>query len=214
MNSNSAERRTGRAAAGVAGLCLAVVLSACTSAGDPRQPTSAPADRAPADRATPADRSAPATGASGAGLPCTPSVDALPTPPAGYRLVGEDVAVPDTPVLSAGDSGEADPAARLFAKWGLVVRAGTVVDLRVAPGWQDRARLGWGGTGAPAATVTVHACPPEGGQAQWLAFVGGAWVAQVACVPLIVTSDGRTDRVNLGIGTPCDTTATRHPVTS
>ncbi|MDG9675387.1 hypothetical protein [Micromonospora sp. DH14] len=206
MNSNSAERRTGRAAAGLGGLCLAVVLSACTPAGDPRQPTSAPADGA-----TPADRAAPA---SGAGLPCTPSVDALPAPPAGYRLVGEDVAVPDTPVLTAGDSGEADPAARLFAKWGLVVRAGTVVDLRVAPGWQDRARLGWGGTGAPATTVTVHACTPEGGQAHWLAFVGGAWVAQVACVPLIVTSDGRTDRVNLGIGTPCDTTATPHPATS
>ncbi|MFE0531664.1 hypothetical protein ACFW0V_29090 [Micromonospora parva] len=210
MNSNSAERRAGRVAAGLGALCLAVVLSACTPAGDPHQPTSAPVDRA-----TPVvDRAAPATGASGAAPPCTPSVDALPAPPAGYRLVGEDVAVPDTPVLSADDSGEVDPAARLFAKWGLVVRAGTVVDLRVAPGWQDRARLGWGGTGAPAATVTVHACTPEGGQAQWLAFVGGTWVGQAACVPLIVTSDGQTDRVNLGIGTPCDTTATPHPVTS
>ena len=122
--------------------------------------------------------------------------------------MGEDVAVPDARVMSAEDSGEADPAARLFAKWGLVVRAGTVVDLRVAPGWQDKARLGWGGTGTPAATVTVHACAPESGQAQWMAFVGGTWVAQAACVPLIVTSNGQNDSVNLGIGVPCDKTTT------
>lgn len=118
------------------------------------------------------------------------------------------MAVPDAPVLSAEASGEADPAARLFAKWGLVVRAGTVVDLRVASGWQDKARLGWGGTGTPAAAVTVHACAPEGGQTQWMAFVGGTWVAQAACVPLIVTSNGQSDRVNLGIGVRCDKTTT------
>ncbi|WP_444950875.1 hypothetical protein [Micromonospora ureilytica] len=178
-------------------LCLALVLSACTPAGDSRQHSAPPADGAE-----------PSTGASGGGPPCTPSVDALPAPPAGYRLVGKDVAVPDAPVLSPEDSGEADPAARLFAKWGLVVRAGRVVDLRVAPGWQGKARLGWGGTGTPAATATVHACAPEGGQAQWLAFVGGTWVARASCVPLIVTSNGQDDRVNLGIGVPCDKTTT------
>jgi hypothetical protein len=178
-------------------LCLAVVLSACTPADDSRQPTTPPANGA-----------APSTDTSGGGPPCTPSVDALAAPPAGYRLVGRDVAVPDAPVMSAEASGEADPAARLFAKWGLVVRAGTVVDLRVAPGWQDKARLGWGGAGTPATTATVHACAPEGGPAQWLAFVGGTWVAQAACVPLIVTSNGQDDRVDLGIGAPCDKTTT------
>ncbi|RAO44946.1 hypothetical protein GAR06_03684 [Micromonospora saelicesensis] len=178
-------------------LSLVVALAACTPAGDSRQHATPPANGA-----------APSTDASGGGPPCTTSVDTLPAPPAGYRLVGEDVAVPNAPVMSAEDSGEADPAARLFAKWGLVVRAGTVVDLRVAPGWQDKARLGWGGTGTPAATVTVHACAPAGGQAQWMAFVGGTWVAQAACVPLIVTSNGHTDRVHLGIGVPCDKTTT------
>ncbi|MFG3641230.1 hypothetical protein ACGF3C_13290 [Micromonospora sp. NPDC047762] len=176
-------------------LSLVVALAACTPAGDSRRHATPPATGA-----------GPSTDASGGGSPCTTSVDTLPAPPAGYRLVGEDVAVPTAPVMSAQDSGEADPAARLFAKWGLVVRAGTVVDLRVAPAWQDRARLGWGGTGTPAAAVTVHACAPEGGQAQWMAFVGGTWVAQPACVPLIVTSNGQTDRVNLGIGVPCNET--------
>lgn len=178
-------------------LSLVVVLSACTPTVDSRQHATPPSDGA-----------APSTGASGGGPPCTPSVDTLPAPPAGYRLVGKDVAVPDALVISTEDSGETDPAARLFAKWGLVVRAGAVVDLRVAPGWQDRARLGWGGTGTPAATVTVHACAPEGGQAQWMAFVGGTWLAQAACVPLIVTSNGQDDPVDLGIGVPCDKTTT------
>ncbi|MGC4759749.1 hypothetical protein [Micromonospora trifolii] len=184
-------RRT-RPIAGWGLLSLVVVLSACTPAGDARQRTTPPADGA-----------APSTDSSGGGPPCTASVDALPAPPAGYRLVGRDVAVPDAAVISAEDSGEADPAARLFAKWGLVVRAGAVVDVRVAPGWQDRARLGWGGTGTPAATVTVHACASEGGQGRWMAFVGGTWVARAACVPLIVTSDGQDDPVDLGIGVPC-----------
>ncbi|MEU4552140.1 hypothetical protein [Micromonospora violae] len=172
---------------------MTVLLSACTPSGDARQRTTPPTNRA-----------APSTNASAGGPPCTTAVDALAAPPAGYRLVGKDVAVPDAPVMSVESSGEADPAARLFAKWGLVVRAGRVVDLRVAPGWQDKARLGWGGTGTPAATATVHACPPEDEQAQWMAFVGGTWVARAACVPLTVTSGGRDDRVDLGIGVACD----------
>ncbi|SIN43167.1 hypothetical protein [Micromonospora cremea] len=113
------------------------------------------------------------------------------------------MAVPDRAVLPAEESGEADPAARLFAKWGLVVRAGTIVDLRVAPGWEDDARIGWGAPAAPAASVRVRACAPNVGQRQWLAFVGGTWVARATCVPLMVRSSGRQDRVNLGIGLAC-----------
>ena len=124
---------------------LVVVASACTPAGDSRQHTTPPVNHA-----------TPSTGASVGGPPCTPSVDTLPAPPAGYRLVGEDVGAPDARVMSAEDSGEADPAARLFAN-GLVVRAGTVVDLRVAPGWQDKARLGWA---APARPRRPSLCTP------------------------------------------------------
>ncbi|MFG1894494.1 hypothetical protein ACGFIP_10795 [Micromonospora zamorensis] len=173
---------------------LAAALTACTPAGDSRQPSAPPPNGAAASTST-----------SGGGSPCTPSVTEMSAPPAGYRLVGEDVAVPGAAVLFAEESGEADPAARLFAKWGLVVRAGRVVDLRVAPGWEGRARVGWGAT-TPAATATVHACAAEGGQAQWLAFVGGTWVARASCVPVIVTSNGQDHRVDLGIGVACATT--------
>ncbi|MGI5522043.1 hypothetical protein ACQEUX_13985 [Micromonospora sp. CA-259024] len=118
------------------------------------------------------------------------------------------MATPDDTVLSAEKSGEADPAARLFAKWGLVVRAGAVVDIQVAPGWEDDARIGWGASHTPATTATVRACAPTDGQAQWLAFVGGTWVARAACVPLIVRSNGREDRFHLGIGVACDENST------
>lgn len=113
-----------------------------------------------------------------------------------------NVAVPTLSVLQVGDSGEADPAARLFAKWGLVVRAGAAVDLQVGPGWEDRARIGWGSPAALATAVHVPACPgPSSGQ--WLHFAGGTWVAQPACVPLIIRSQGQEAQVRLGVGVPC-----------
>ena len=115
----------------------------------------------------------------------------------------KDVAVPDRTVLAVEDSGEPDRAVRLFAKWGLVVRAGAVVDVRVAPGWESRARIGWGTARTPAATTTVRACAPNDEQSAWLAFVGGTWVAQAACVPLVVRSNGQEDHVSLGIGVAC-----------
>ncbi|MBB5480432.1 hypothetical protein HNR20_004937 [Micromonospora parathelypteridis] len=192
MNSNSASTRATRALV-LASAFMVAVLTACTPASDARQPGTPPVDSATSSARE-----------GGAALPCTPSVTAMPTIPAGYRLVGKDVAVPDRAVLPVEDSGEADRAARLFAKWGLVVRAGAVVDLQVAPGSEGVARIGWGALSPPATAVTVHACSPEGAQAQWRAFVGGTWVAQAACVPLVVRSNGQEDHVTLGIGVACD----------
>jgi hypothetical protein len=106
-------------------------------------------------------------------------------------------------VLQVAESGEADPAARLFAKWGLLVRSGAVVDLQVAPGWEDRARIGWGSPAAPAVSVYVPGCVSPTGQTHWLVFAGGTWVARAACVPLVVHSRGQVAQVNLGVGVAC-----------
>jgi len=152
---------------------------------------------------TPADSGSDPSSAPGVGLvSCGWSIAARPDPPGDYRLAVPNVAVPTLSVLQVGDSGEADPAARLFAKWGLVVRAGAAVDIQVGPGWEDRARVGWGNPATPAAAVHVPACPgPSGGP--WLHFAGGTWVAQPACVPLIVRSQGQEAEVRLGVGVPC-----------
>jgi hypothetical protein len=133
---------------------------------------------------------------------CASSIRGLSDPSGDYRLVVRNAALPTASVLQASDSGGTDPAARLFAKWGLVVRASATVDLQVGPGWEDRARLGWGSPAVPAAAVHVPACPAPS-SSPWLVFAGGTWVAQPACVPLIVRSQGQQALVHLGVGVPC-----------
>jgi hypothetical protein len=148
--------------------------------------------------------SEPPSVAAGTGqVECRWSIRASPDPPGSYRVVVQDVAVPAAPVLQANESGETDPAMRLFAKWGLFVRAGAPVDLQVRSGWENRARIGWGSPASPAVAVHVPACPGPSGQAVWLSFAGGTWVAQPACVPLIVRSRGQEAQVRLGIGMQC-----------
>ena len=185
-------------------VCLMVTPAACTSSSGSGTDEAGP----PAPTASlGADPSAsPSTDVSAGQKSCTKSVDAITEPPAGYRLVGEDVAVPARPVLQAAESGQPDPAARLFAKWGLVVRGGAVVDLRVAPGWEDKARIGWGSSVVPAVSAHVRACASVEDRPEWLAFVGGTWVARPTCLPLTIQSRGQTAQVRLGVGVPCDGT--------
>ena len=115
--------------------------------------------------------------------------------------------------LATSPSGEADPAARLYAKAVLAVPAGAVADVRVAPGWEDRARIAWGqqpltpGLGVHAAACPVpcqySSCTSSGRAAQWLGFAGGYFVAQPMCLPLIVDAGGKRARVFISVGVPC-----------
>jgi hypothetical protein len=171
----------GKRGAGI-GVGLLLTVAACTS------------DPAPQPISSPSPASA---------LSCTDSIDQPIELPAGYRLVGEMVAVPTSRVLQTAASGESDPAARLFAKWGLVVRTGQTVEIGVAAGWADKARVGWGNPGRPAASVRVTACPLGSPPAAWTAFAGGTWVAAPACVPLVIRAGGRTEQTRLPIGVPC-----------
>ena len=185
-------------------VCLMAAPAACTSSNGSSQGEAKPP--APTASLGTDPSASPSTDVSAGQESCTRSVDAMKEPPAGYRLVGEDVAIPARPVLQAAESGQPDPAARLFAKWGLVVRGGAVVDLRVASGWEDKARLGWGSSVVPAVSAHVRACASADDRPEWLAFVGGTWVARPACLPLTITSRGQTAHVQLGVGVPCDGT--------
>jgi hypothetical protein len=187
----------------VAGGCLVMLVAACTSSGGSDQRAAAPNSVA-GSASMPAGVSGLPSVAAGAGqVECRWSIRTRPDPPGGYRVVVQNVAVPTGLVLQANESGETDPVMRSFAKWGLVVRAGAAVDLQVGPGWEDRARIGWGSPATPGVAVHVPACPGPSGPAVWLAFAGGTWVAQPACVPLIVRSRGQEAQVRLGIGVPC-----------
>ena len=129
---------------------------------------------------------------------CTDSAGRLNAVGDGYRVVDGLVAIPDDRVFPVAPSGEKAPAAKLFAKWGLLVRTGQTVEISVKSG---AALVGWGAPGVPAASVRITACW-EGSQA-WTAFAGGTWVAAPACVPIAIRAGGKTEDARLPIGKPC-----------
>ncbi len=115
-------------------------------------------------------------------------------PDKSYRLILDAVALP-VGKLQAAESGD---SGWLFAKNGLLVRAGTAVELTVAPG--SDALIGWGSPGPVGTTIRVPSCPAAAG---WLAFAGGYHVREAACVPLIVRADGREQQAGVSVGAAC-----------
>jgi hypothetical protein len=131
---------------------------------------------------------------------CSDSAGGAEAPPEGYRVVAGTVAVPDDRILQAAPSGEPDPAVKLFAKWGLLVRTGETAEVSVASG---AARVGWGSPAVPAASVRITACRKGSQPPAWTAFAGGTWVAEPACVPLVITAGGRTEQTRIPVGVAC-----------
>ncbi|WP_250002765.1 hypothetical protein [Actinoplanes sp. M2I2] len=179
--------------------CLLAGCSAGPVPSPPAQPPSPPAQPAP-----PAARSAPPpvpsappppfSAAAGA-IDCAHDLGARP-PSEGYPLVLDAVALP-TAVLQANESGE---PGRLFAKTGLLVRAGTAVELSVAPEAAGDVIIGWGSPGPKGTTVRVPACPDAKG---WVVFAGGYTVSEPVCVPLIVRVGDREQRAEVSVGVSC-----------
>jgi hypothetical protein len=165
-------------------MALLLTVAACTTKPAPIEP-------APSE---------PAASASLVeAVSCTDSIDHVTELPGDYRVVAGAVAVPTGRVLQASLSGEKDPAAKLFAKWGLMVRTGETVQITVAPGSTDKARVGWGAPGTPALTVRLTGCAPG----SWNVFAGGTWVASPACVPLVIRAAGRSEQARLPVGVAC-----------
>ena len=180
--------------------CLLIAAAGCTSENDARRPEPAVSDSvSPGAPAAPL----PPLPEDGQRLRCADAVTTTPAPGEQYRVVAAAVTVPST-VVQPHESSEAPGPTRLFAKWGLHVRAGAAVEVRVAPGWEDRARIGWGPGAVPTTTVQVEACPAASASAAWSVYTGGTWVANPACVPLVIQSQGRQAEVRLAIGAACD----------
>jgi hypothetical protein len=148
-----------------------------------------------------ADVTAPSPGA---GLACDQVIDTVDAPPAGRVVVAGAVAVPNPAALQVNPSGETAPPLRLFAKSGLVVRAASVVELRVPPAAADRLRIGWGNAARPGMDVRVEGCADRTG---WLVFAGGYWVDEPGCLPLTVRAGGRDEDVRIGVGVACPGTS-------
>jgi hypothetical protein len=131
---------------------------------------------------------------------CSAPVGQVDAPDAGYRVVAGVAAVPGDRILQAGSSGESEPSAKLFAKWGLLVRTGETIEVSVESG---RALVGWGKPAVPAASVRITACPEGSRPRPWAAFAGGTWVAEPACVPLVIRAGDNTERVRIPVGVAC-----------
>jgi hypothetical protein len=141
-------------------------------------------------------------------LPCQELIGTGP-PVSGMHVVLGVVALPASPwtrrALQTARSGLRDPRARLFAKQGLVIRAGARFRLIVAGRLRDRLSIGWGnaGEGHRGTTIAVKACSGPRG-AKWLAYAGGYFVRDPMCAPLIVAANGQQQRVQIGIGKACE----------
>ena len=150
-------------------------------------------------------RDTPASGVRG--LPCGEFIATQP-PEHDMRVVLGVVALPASPhfplALQTSRSGLHDPAARLFAKWGLDVRVGARLRLIVPDRLRNRSSIGWGnaGEGHRGTTIVVDACPGPPG-ARWLVYAGGSYVRNPFCAPLIVAAHRQRRRVRIGVGKAC-----------
>lgn len=109
-----------------------------------------------------------------------------------------------TRALQTARTGLGVPAARLFAKWGLFVRAGATVRLIVPERFRHRLSIGWGNNsdGHRGNLISVTGCAGPPG-ARWLVWPGGYYVRDPVCAPLIIEAGGQRRRVQMGIGKPC-----------
>ncbi|OPC80120.1 hypothetical protein B4N89_03390 [Embleya scabrispora] len=137
---------------------------------------------------------------------CAGRIATQAAPPVGYTVLLGDVALETDRRLQTSRTTGAESAHPLFAKSGLVVRGGTVVDLEVVPTPGHGAAIGWGNRDTTAGAIRVPDCT-EGttgtGEPAWVAFAGGFHVDRPGCVTLIVRSRGLRTRAHIPVGADC-----------
>ena len=151
-------------------LALFVVLLATTACTSGSVPDVAAHESSATVATTASSLSALPTGAvescpAAAALPCGDAIGVDP-PAFGMQVVLGVVGLPTSPghsALGASESGLIDPAARLFAKSGLTVKAGASFRITVPADFADQARIGWGSPGEMTTRLAVNACPAAAG---------------------------------------------------
>jgi hypothetical protein len=140
-------------------------------------------------------------------LDCTDPISELASPPDGFQVIDGVVALQTIETSSrplqlgrtvATESGELQ-----FAKTGLIVRSGTEFEIVVSPPPGVQAFVSWGNTGKGQPTQLFMVGPCEA-QATWIAFPGGYFVSEAACVDLIVKHRNIDNQVSVGVGASCD----------
>jgi hypothetical protein len=150
-------------------------------------------------------RDIPPSGARG--RPCNEFIG-MQAPERDMRVFLGVVALPASPhlrqALQTTRSDLRDPAARLFAKTGLEIRAGARLRLIVPDRLRDQFSIGWGnaGEGHRGTTIVVNSCTGPPG-ARWLAYAGGYYVRDPFCASLLVAAHRQQRRVRIGVGKAC-----------
>jgi hypothetical protein len=179
---------------------VAIGLSACSSSSASRatgQASSTASTAIPTTTTTAAPSGPPVT------LDCHDVIHDAAVPYAASSVIFDRVVLPTGRTLQVASSGEKSPSARLFAKQGLLIRPDATFEMIVPAEWSARLTIGWGNPGRRTHHLVVTGCPAPTAGAKWLAFAGGYWVAEPACVPVIVRADGREQLVHIAVGTPC-----------
>lgn len=184
-------------------LAAALLLAGCTGSGGDRTVAG------PTTPETTPQRAPASTLGSGVAdtttLTCANSIDG-DAAPGDYTVVLGAVALPASPghpALQAAGSGESGPVPRLFAKTGLVVRAGVASEIDVPDSVDPHVGIGWtNGPVPPSRRFVVPVCPDARGTG-WLAYPGGYWVDTPLCLPLDVRVGDQVQRVEVGVGKAC-----------
>jgi hypothetical protein len=138
-------------------------------------------------------------------LPCRDPVGSLATPGPDVQVIGGAIALGTSTTspqaLQTSDSGLDDAALRLFAKTGLLVRTGAQAELVVPSSWSGRAAFAWGNAAVvPTERLAAGPCAEVG---PWLAYPGGYYVRDPACIPVVVRVGGEETQIHVGVGAPC-----------
>jgi hypothetical protein len=79
--------------------------------------------------------------------------------------------------------------------------------IAIAPSWRKRAGLAWDARGDAeppiAQGVRVLPCPGGDKATVWLAYPGGFYVAQPACLPIVITIGGKRSTARVPLGRSC-----------
>jgi hypothetical protein len=154
-------------------------------------------------------------GASTAGATARTAVETVPCSEiTGY---GQGASLPDRlTALGAVRVGQWSTAtgspAQTGSGWAWWVKVG--IDIRPNAGlvrvtvpltWRSRAAVVWGygNTESAASSIQFASCP-RGGALRWNEYAGGLYLrADVACVPLVFSVDGKHKTRSVGVGTSC-----------
>ncbi|NND13907.1 MAG: hypothetical protein HKO10_08075 [Acidimicrobiia bacterium] len=132
-------------------------------------------------------------------LRCHELIDHINAPPETYNVVADVVAF--NPAQLSVSSPPGDPDGRLWAKDGLVIRAGAQFEILAPTSTGEDLTFGWGSIDGVSA-IRVPACEFRG--SDWMVYAGGWTPRERGCYDVFIRVDGVIESVQMAIGAPCD----------